>query len=221
MTELTFSDFDALENHLALMREHDAEVPQWEFCEGFLAALVCCRRAIPANDYFDVLLGRVPVQSEQSAPHDAAFLSLWNRRWAEVDAALQADVQALEDLGAYHPEVSDVQGAMLLLSADERNQLGDEPMPSFAQVWALGFMFAVETWPQEWVSPVDAEVGVLYDAAMQSIIDLTEDDPGPWEVAPFSEQDPPSMSAQRLDHFAQAIWSVYDLYELNHPVAQN
>ncbi|HWP10637.1 MAG TPA: zinc chelation protein SecC, partial [Ramlibacter sp.] len=34
---LTPEDFDAQDAELDALREHDEEIPQWEFCEGFLA----------------------------------------------------------------------------------------------------------------------------------------------------------------------------------------
>ena len=37
---LTHEDFDVLDRELDLMREVDDETPQWEFCEGFMAALI-------------------------------------------------------------------------------------------------------------------------------------------------------------------------------------
>ena len=50
-------DFDAQDMALDAMRQHDDEIPQWEFCEGFLAALVCARRTVPEQEYWPVLLG--------------------------------------------------------------------------------------------------------------------------------------------------------------------
>jgi uncharacterized protein len=41
----------------------------------------------------------------------------------------------------------DVRGGVASLSEAERAELGDTELPAFAQVWALGFMFAVENWP--------------------------------------------------------------------------
>ncbi|HQD16836.1 MAG TPA: UPF0149 family protein, partial [Ottowia sp.] len=40
-------DFDALDDILDDLRTRYDETPQWEFCEGFMAALICCRRPIP------------------------------------------------------------------------------------------------------------------------------------------------------------------------------
>ena len=53
---LTADDFDALDTILDDLRSRFDETPQWEFCEGFLAALVCCRRPIAAAEYLPVLL---------------------------------------------------------------------------------------------------------------------------------------------------------------------
>ena len=46
---MTGDDFDALDDILDDLRTRYDETPQWEFCEGFMAALICCRRADPAQ----------------------------------------------------------------------------------------------------------------------------------------------------------------------------
>jgi uncharacterized protein len=209
-------DYDELETILDDLRTRDEEIPQWEFCEGFLAALVCCRRAIAADEYLPVLLG---TSDEALAPFaDAAqrerFLALWQRRWQEVVTALDADVENLEDEAAYQPEVMDVRGAMAALPPEERATYGDEPLPSFAQVWALGFMFAVENWPEEWAPPRDKESAQWLDQSLEAIVAMTEDDTDAPEISPFGDDTPPSVSLERLNAFGDAIWAVYDLREL-------
>ena len=91
-TPLTAEDFDAQDAELDALREHSEEIPQWEFCEGFLAALVCSRRTVAADEYWPVLLGDdfKPVQHME-------FVWRWHRRWAEVAAALDAPVETLDD----------------------------------------------------------------------------------------------------------------------------
>jgi len=207
------ADLTAMEDLLDDLRTRSEEVPQWEFCEGFLAALVCCRRAIGADEFLEVLLD--PEGFVDAAQRDA-FLALWQRRHDAVSAALAVEVQELSDEAAYHPDLVDVRGAVLALSEAERADMGEDAqdVPAFAQVWALGFMFAVENWPQEWVAPRDKEAARAVEAAMAAIVALTEDDPGPWELAPFSDGDVPSMSQTRMDAFAQAIWAVYDLFDV-------
>lgn len=214
-------DFDALDDILDEMRTRLDETPQWEFCEGFLAALVCCRRTIAAEEYLPVLLG-LPLDGEigndgQGSFRDEAqmrqFAALWRRRWAEVQAALDADVQTLDDERCYHPEVMDQRAAVLELAEAERGDIRLEDLPSFAQVWALGFMFAVESWPEDWAAPRDRDSAQQLDAALGAIVALTETDGGPPEVAPFGEG-PATVSQDRVNDLADAIWAVYDLRAL-------
>ena len=209
-------DYDELDALLDELRTRDEEIPQWEFCEGFLAALVCCRRPIPQEEWLPVLLGTTEgaLAPFADAAQRARFLALWTRRWQEVVNALDAEVENLEDEAAYQPEVMDVRGAIAALPAKERAALGDEPLPSFAQVWALGFMFAVESWPEEWAPPRDKEAAQWLDSALEAMVAMSEDDTGEPEIAPFGDDTPPSVSVERLNAFGEAIWAVYDLREL-------
>ncbi len=208
-------DYDELDALLDDLRTRDDEVPQWEFCEGFLAALVCCRRVIPQAEYLPVLLGTTEGALAPFA--DAAqrdrFLALWTRRWQEVQTALDAEVENLEDEAAYQPEVMDVRGAIAALPVEEQAELGEE-LPAFAQVWALGFMYAVENWPEDWAAPRDKEAAQWLDEALETLVAMTEDDTGTPEISPFGDDTPPSVSMDRLNAFGDAIWAVYDLREL-------
>jgi len=210
-------DFDELDTILDDLRSRFDETPQWEFCEGVMAALVCCRRVISPTEYFSVLLD-LEDDSETPLFVDEAqfkrFFDLWMRRWNEVAAALSSDVESLEDERAYQPEVMDMRGAIAALSEEERADMDDTPIPSFGQIWAIGFMYAVESWPEEWAPPRDKEAAKVLDAALECIVAVTEDDTDPPVVAAFDEDGPPTISEQRLNHFADAMWAVYDLREL-------
>lgn len=222
-------DFDALDLILENLRERYDETPQWEFCEGFMAAVICGRKPLAASEYFSVLLdiGEDGEGSFADETQKEAFMALWTRRFNAVTAALdEEDVRNLSDEKAYTPEVLDVRAMMLSLSPEERAEaLLDEedegPLPAFGQVWALGFMFAVESWPEEWVAPhKDKEAVKALDAALNAIVALTEDDTGPAEVSAFGpdeeggEEPPPSMSMARMEAFGEALWAVYDLRSL-------
>ena len=202
-------DFDAQDAELDALRGHSEEIPQWEFCEGFLAALVCSRRTIAAEEYWPVLLGEdfKPVEHMECVWR-------WHRRRAEVAAALDAPVETLDDERTYQPEVLDTRGAVLALPEAERGDADIAGLPSYAQVWALGFMYAVETWPEDWTPPRDADAARMLDNALGLIVALTEDDNGKPTVSMFAEDGPPSVSDQRLDDFGAAIWAVYDLRQL-------
>ena len=218
-------DFDAIDTILDDLRTRDDEIPQWEFCEGFMVALICTRRAIPPQEYWPLLLSDDALPPDANTPMQAQtlftdaiqqqrFFDLWSRRWDEIVASLDAKVEALDDERTYQPEVLDTRGAIAALPAEERADMEGEAIPSFAQIWALGFMFAVENWPEEWAAPRDKEAAQWLDEALQSIVALTEDDTGKPEISMFSEDGPPSISQARVDAFGSAIWAVYDLRQL-------
>ena len=82
---LSPEEFDAIDAILDDMRRRFDETPQWEFCEGFMAALVCCRRVIGPDEYLPVLLD---TEAFTDAAQRDRFMALWNRRWVEVVEAL-------------------------------------------------------------------------------------------------------------------------------------
>lgn len=202
-------DFDCQDDELDRLREAEPETPSWEFCEGFLAALVCSRRAIEPAEYWPVLLG----DGFNAASH-MEFVWRWRRRWREVEAALDAPVDSLEDERCYQPEVLDTRGAVLALPEAERGDTDLAKLPSFAQTWALGFLYAVETWPEDWAPPRDPEAAGMLDAALSNLVTLTEDDREPPHLSMAAEDGPPSISERRLDDYAAGVWAVYDLRQL-------
>ncbi len=213
---LTADDYDTLDAILDDLRTRDEEIPQWEFCEGFMAALICCRHPIRPSEYLPVLLGPLPESGgEPSVFADAAqfqrFSDLWLQHWAAVTAALDAPIESLDDARAYDPQLMDLRSDIAALSPKERDELGDLPIPSFGQVWAVGFMYAVENWPQEWAAPRDRELARLYDAALQDIVTLTEDDGEPLSTSDAGKAAIQLVSTQRLDMIDNAFGAVYDL----------
>lgn len=225
-TALTPDELQELDDLLDDLRQRAEEIPQWEFCDGFLTALVCTRRRIPAADYLPMLLGdgaALDVVEGSPLPllpafHEAAqqtrFMELWQRRWNEVEHQLDQPVETLEDERTFHPEAMDIRGAILSLPQEERAEMDGREIPSFGQVWALGFMFAVENWPEDWAAPRDKEAAQWLDNALDSIVALTEDDTGQPEVCMYSEDGPPSTSQARVETFGEAIWAVYDLRQI-------
>jgi uncharacterized protein len=212
--ELAPEDFDALDNILDDLRSRHDETPQWDFCEGFLAALACCRRAIDVDEWLPVLLGTDEGGSFANDAQREQFLGLWKRRFAEVRQALDTEIKALDEDKAYAPEIMDVRGAIASLPEEERADVDEEEIPSFAQVWALGFMYAIESWPEEWEAPKDKDAAKWHDLSLQAIVALTEDDTDEATLSALSEDGPPSVSENRLNAYGEALWAVYDLREI-------
>lgn len=217
---LTSDDFDELDTLLDDMRTRDAEVPQWEFCEGFLAAVVCTREPISDEEAVDALLPEFEGETAlfANAEQKQRFMVLWARRRTEIVASLQAKVESLDDDRAFSPEVMDVRGAVAALPEDERAAWEAESteleLPSFAQVWALGFMYVVENWPEAWEAPRDRETAQWLDDSLQKMVALTEDDTHTPDVSMYAEDGPPSVSQVRLNSFGEALWAVYDLHQI-------
>jgi uncharacterized protein len=218
-------DYDALDAILDDLRTRGDDVPQWEFCEGAMAALLCTRRLVLPSEYLPLLLGigdGAPGEpsGEEGETHFAdeaqyqQFMTLWTRRWNEVAAALGASVETLDDERAYHPEVMDVRGAVAALPEAERAEMAGQELPAYGQVWALGFMFVVENWADEWAEPRDKEAAEWLNDALDTIVALTEDDTGKPAFSLHSEDGPPSVSEDRMNNFGSAIWAVYDLRQL-------
>ncbi|MDQ6880959.1 MAG: UPF0149 family protein [Pseudomonadota bacterium] len=206
---LDADDFDAMDAELDLLREHSEEVPQWEFCEGFLAALVCMRRLVPPGEYWPVLLG-----DNFNPMEHIEFVARWRQRWKEIETALDAPVETLDDDRTFQPEVVDMRGAVLALPQADQAGIAMDPLPAFAQVWALGFMYAVEAWPEDWAPPRDVDAAQMLDNALGAVVALSEDDRGKPSVSMYAEDGPPSVSEARLDDFGAAIWAAYDLRQL-------
>lgn len=210
-----------LDDLLAELRENHEEIPQWEFCDGFLTAVACTRRPIGVHEWLSMLLGDgTPFATTAPLPllevfrdeaQQARFLELAQARWTEITRQLDRPTRSLEEEDAFSPEVLDTRGAVLMMSAEEQAEIGDEPIPSLAQVWALGFMFAVENWADDWALPRDKEAAHMINAAMELIVALTEDDTGKPAHNLYDEAGPASTSQQRIDAFGEAIWGIYDL----------
>ena len=209
---MTPEDFDALDDALDAMREHDEDVPQWEFCEGFMAATICTRREIGPDEYWPALFG----PGFSPAQH-MEFVWRWKRRWAEIQSALDAEkVESLDDERCFQPECLDLRGAIAALPDEEREKAltGDGDLPSFAQVWALGFLSAVEAWSEDWAPPRDKEVAEMLADGLEVIEVLAGDDTEPPALSMYDENGPATVSEQRLNDFGEAIWAVYDLRQL-------
>lgn len=208
---LSAEDFAALASILDYLRSRHEAIPTWEFCEGFMVALICCRRPIPPEDYLPVLLA-VPFANAVQRQH---FLSLWTRRGLLVSQALNAKIQALTDAAAYQPELVDARADFSALPEAERAQRRGEKLPSFGQLWAKGFMAVVAAWPDDWAVSRNKEAIKWRTTALDFVAALTQDDTEPPTLRAFEDAEgPPTVSVKRMKAFADALWSVYNMHEM-------
>ena len=99
VTALSADDLDFLDELLGDLRSRSDEIPQWEFCDGFLTALVCTRRAIPPAEYLPMLLGDGEALEMDTDTADGAALPLHCALMRNLGVAL-TEICDLEELAA-------------------------------------------------------------------------------------------------------------------------
>ncbi len=215
MQPLTAHEYAELDAMLSTLRLRLKVTPCWEFCEGFMAALVCCRRPMAPDEYLPVLLTtdgtRLPLDTVfADVALQQRFLQLWLQRWRAVTLALDTKVTSLDDPGAYQPEVVDARASMVQPPA---SAAPGTHLPSFGQLWALGFMAAVNAWPEEWAGPRNKAAQHWRGTTLDLLQALTLDDndtPTLWAFAD-AQAGAPTVSEQRMWAFGDAIWAVYNM----------
>ena len=113
----------ALEAALEMLSErHGGHVPEWEFCEGVMTALLCTRRTVGSDEWLPMLFGMDAGAVFATPGEQTHFLMHWMERAEQVRTALEAPVEALDDERALEPGVVDWQG--FLYDCDFNQQLG-------------------------------------------------------------------------------------------------
>jgi uncharacterized protein len=226
---LSADEFAALESILSYLRTRSETIPNWEFCEGFMAALICCRRQLVAEEYLPVLLA-VPFANAVQQRH---FMSLWTRRWQQVRLALDAKNTDLADAAAYQPElldaradfaaacqsevveVVDARAAHATLAEESRPVLDVTKVPSFGQLWAKGFMAVVAAWPQDWAVSRNKDAIKWRASVLDLVAALTQDDSDAPTLLAFEDAEgPATVSVKRMKAVGDALWSVYNMREM-------
>jgi uncharacterized protein len=199
-------EIDALADLVDLIDERTDVPVSLEGLDGFITALACSPRAIPAEEYFPVLFERADGLAAvfENEADQTRFLALFNRRRKEIDRALAAPIENLADPKALSPLVMDWNGLLAELPPDEARRLKDAGIPPYAQLWAVGFLLAVEHWEDDWTLPVGSKDEAFVDEVLDPFYVL---------AAPLDELTPEERAVRREDHLALALWGAYELRE--------
>jgi len=206
---------EELDDILESIQKRLPETPHWEYCEGMMTALLCTRRAIGADEWLPVLFECEADKIFANDDERTRFLAAWNKREAQIAAALARPYDEGNDELGYVPAAPDLRGLMASLPADERAAAMkemDEPPPALAQAWACGFLDAVDAWEDDWTPPRNKELAAQMDDALACIEDLLDDDTDPPVFNMFDPDGSPSLSAARADAFAAALPAVHALH---------
>jgi uncharacterized protein len=149
------------------------------------------------------------------APLQQRFVQLWTQRWNVVLQALDTQVSSLDDVAAYQPEVVDARANRSTLAAVQAGA-GTSHLPSFGQLWALGFMAAVNAWPEEWAGPRNKAAQHWRETTLGLLHALTLDDHDAPTLSPYADaqSEPPTVSEHRMRAFGDAIWAVYNMRKM-------
>ena len=203
---LSDDEIDELADLVDLIDEGTDVPVSLEGLDGFVTALVCSPRAIPPEEFFPVLLDRddgLDAIFEDEA--DAArFLALFERRRNEIARALVAPIEDLADPRALSPLIMDWNGLLAELPPAEARQLKAAGIPPYAQLWAAGFLLAVEHWEDDWELPAGSKDEAFVDEVLDPFYVL---------AAPLDELSPEERAVRREDHVALALWGAYELRE--------
>ena len=215
--DATSATLDTLEDVLDAIRERLPETPQWEFGEGLMTALLCTRRPVGEDEWVPFLFGSDADEVFATPAERTRFLMGWMERESQLRAALTAPVESLEDERALSPAVMDWRGLLASLPEADRAEAAadqDGAPPALAQVWASGFLAAVDHWADDWAPPRDKEIAAGLADALDCIEDLLADDTGKPALNLYEAEGPPSVSEARFEAFGEALWAVYDLHDI-------
>ena len=203
---LSDTDIDALADLVDLIDERTDVPVSLEGLDGFLLALACSPRAIPTEEFFPVLFERDDgIDALFDDPADAArFLALFERRRNEIARALAAPIENLADPKALSPLIMDWQGLLADLPPADARRLKEAGIPPYAQLWAAGFLIAVEHWEADWTLPADSKDEAFVDEMLDPFYVL---------AVPLDELSPEEREIRREDQVALAIWGAYELRE--------
>ena len=203
---LSDTDIDALADLVDLIDERTDVPVSLEGLDGFLLALACSPRAIPPEEFFPVLFERDDgIDALFDDPADAArFLALFERRRKEIARALAAPIENLADPKALSPLIMDWQGLLADLPPADARRLKEAGIPPYAQLWAAGFLIAVEHWEADWTLPADSKDEAFVDEMLDPFYVL---------AVPLDELSPEEREIRREDQVALAIWGAYELCE--------
>lgn len=175
-----------------------------EGLDGFVTALIVAPRLVMPSEYFPVLFGDAGLGVFVDQAEMARFMDCFHRRWNDIARALNAPVDSLADPRALAPLILDWDAILDGLPAAESAALKAGGLPAYAELWAAGFLLAVEHWEDDWALPPDSKDEAFVDACLDPYYTLITAD-ADW-TAEESE-------SSREAHVARAIWAAYDLRE--------
>lgn len=174
-----------------------------EALDGFITALICSPRLVMPSEYLPHLFGEDLEAAFPDPAQFTRFMSFFTRRWNSVAQALNTPVDDLSQPAALVPFLTDWESTLAEMPAPERAEIEALGFAETGKAWAMGFLWVVETWEDDWTLPEEDE-----DNAETLEVML---DPFYTLALPEAELADEDREYDRDARIAMAIWSAYDL----------
>jgi uncharacterized protein len=187
-----------------------------EWLDGAMTALAAGPRAKAVSDWRDVLLGDAWSRAFGDPLSEREAMSVLQARWSvllkQLDPELLMDAVDELRLAPVMLEWTDEDKAQLVEDGTIEAGSEDEEIPLNGEIWAHGFMDAVQAFTDDWPEPddsVEEEMAEAFDGCIGRIALLTLHEPE--ELAKVQEEMFPGEKMERDDLIQEALYAVQDL----------
>lgn len=187
----------------------DEDAVNLEALDGYLTALATLPRSVAVAEFIDFVL---PQKKPFKALEDEfLFYQLLERRLRSLAKQLSdATIDDLEDPRAVRPILVDYE-EMLKQMKTQGEALPSEAPPAIAEIWANGFLSAVEDFASDWrldESTIEDELAPQLNAFIALAFDKAD-----WPEDLILETD------EREEWIGMALWAAYEIWEYWHVYA--
>ena len=138
------------------------------------------------------------------ATHTREQLDAWHAEYMATRIKPMI-TQAARDLVNKHLNEADLVAVITATNSFVTGPIAKEfGIPPYAQLWAAGFLLAVEHWENDWALPPESKDEAFVDEVLDPFYVL---------AAPLDELTSEERAVRREDHLALALWGAYELRE--------
>jgi uncharacterized protein len=200
---LSNAEIDEFAELIETLEDHTDFPLDLEALDGFITALICSPRLVMPGEYLPHLFGEDPGSAFADPAQFIRFMGFFTRRWNTVAQALNMPVDDLSQPTALVPFLTDWESTLAEMPAAERAEIKALGFAETGKAWAMGFLWVVETWEDDWtLLEADEENAETLEVMLDPFYTLALPE------AELAEED---REYDRDARIAMAIWSAYDL----------
>ena len=185
-----------------------------DWVDGYMTALLAGPRAVSPDEWVSTMCGDVFQRAFADPQAVEQAMQALTMRWNAVAGQLDPE-QLLDDENTLrlNPLISEWTEEDKQRLIEEGHLTAEEAQewPMVGEVWALGFLDAIEDFTDDWPEPdVEAEDGRYFDSCLRQIAALTLEEGGD-DLAEHMEEFYPGKTMSRDTLIDEACFAVQDL----------